>query len=115
MFQQRYAEIAEDSSRNARANERAALDVAIRKLVVAKACGAQTPESFDATAYLRRLWTIFLLDLSDRENGLPESLRASLVSIGLWVRREADLIDSGDSANFDGLIDVNQLIADGLA
>lgn len=115
MYQQRYAEIADDSSLNARGRERKALEIAIEKLRAAKAGGPQSPESFDATNYLRRLWTIFLLDLSNEENGLPETLRASLISIGLWVRREADQVDSGASANYDGLIAINQLIADGLA
>lgn len=115
MYQQRYAEIAGESSKSARAREREALEVAIRKLSVARTRGARSPESFEATNYLRRLWTVFLLDLSNEENGLPENLRASLISIGIWIRREADLIDSGGSTNFDGLIEVNQLIADGLA
>jgi len=114
MYQQRYAEIAGESGKSARAKEREALGLAIKKLSIAKARGALTPESFEATDYLRRLWTIFIEDLSNGENGLPESLRASLISIGLWIRREADLIDRGASTNFDGLIEVNQLIADGL-
>lgn len=115
MYQQRYVEIAGESPTNARAREREALEVAIRRLSVAKARGALSPESFEATNYLRRLWTIFLIDLSNRDNGLPENLRASLISIGIWVRREADRIDIGESTNFDGLIEINQLIADGLA
>lgn len=114
MYQQRYAEIAGESSKSARAREREALETAVRKLLIAKARGALSPESFEATDFLRRLWMVFLADLSHEENGLPDSLRASLISIGLWVRREADLIDSGASTNFDGLIEVNQLIADGL-
>lgn len=114
MYQQRYAEIASESGKNARAKEREALEIAIKKLAVAKTRGPLTPEAFEATNYLRRLWAIFMEDLSNDENGLPESLRASLISIGLWIRREADLIDTGGSANFDGLIEVNQLIADGL-
>jgi flagellar biosynthesis activator protein FlaF len=115
MYQQRYAEIASGSAKSARAREKEALDAAIVKLSVAKVRGALTPEAFEATDFLRRLWSIFIMDLSNEENGLPPELRASLISIGLWVRREADLIDSGQSENFDGLIDVNQLIADGLA
>ena len=115
MYQQLYAEIAGDSSKSARAKEREAIHVAINKLTLAKSQGARSPASFDATDYLRRLWTIFLLDLSDKENGLPAPLRASLISIGMWVRREADLIDEGGSSNFDGLIEINQIIADGLA
>jgi flagellar protein FlaF len=115
MYQQRYAEIADDSAGTARDRERRALEIAIEKLKIAKSRGAQSPESFEATNYLRRLWTIFLIDLSNEENGLPEALRASLISIGIWVRRESDLIDGGASTNYDGLIEINRLIADGLA
>ncbi len=114
MYHQLYAEIAGDSAKGSRAREREAIHVAINKLTLARSHGARSAQSFDATNYLRRLWTVFMLDLSDDENGLPTALRASLISIGLWVRREADLIDEGKSVNFDALIEVNQIIADGL-
>lgn len=114
MYQQRYAEIASESGKSARQRERQALETAIAKLALGKARGALSPEAFEATDFLRRLWSIFIMDLSNDDNGLPPDLRASLISIGIWVRREADLIDQGKSENFDGLIDVNQLIADGL-
>ncbi|WP_442754606.1 flagellar biosynthesis regulator FlaF [Methylocystis sp. JAN1] len=115
MYQQRYAEIADDSPKSAREREKAALQTANAKLAAAKAHGALSPQAFEATDFVRRLWTIFIADLSSDENGLPPDLRASLISIGLWIRREADLIDQGKSSNFDGVIDINQLIADGLA
>ncbi|MCX7900104.1 MAG: flagellar biosynthesis regulator FlaF, partial [Methylocystis sp.] len=97
MYHQLYSEIAGDSAVSARARERDAIQVAINKLSRAKGHGARTPQSFEATNYLRRLWTIFMLDLNTEENGLPAALRASLISIGLWVLREADLIDEGAS------------------
>jgi flagellar biosynthesis activator protein FlaF len=115
MSLQVYAHIAADSSQSARARERDALQTALEKLALAKAKGALSPEAFAATDYLRRLWSIFITDLGHDDNGLPQELRASLISIGIWVRREADRIDRGQSENFQGLIDVNQLIADGLA
>lgn len=114
MYQQRYAEVASDSPRSAREREKAALQTANAKLAAAKARGALTPEAFEATDFVKRLWTVFIADLSNDENGLPPDLRASLISIGLWIRREADLIDQGKSSNFDGIMDINQLIADGL-
>lgn len=115
MYQQRYAEMASESSRIARTREKDALEKAVSKLAVAKSKGPLSPEAFEATDFVRRLWSIFISDLSNEENGLPEELRASLISIGLWVRRETDLIDRGQSSNFDGLIDINKIIADGLA
>jgi flagellar biosynthesis activator protein FlaF len=115
MYQQRYAEIAIESAQSARQREKEALQNAISKLAVAKNKGPLTPESFEATDFIRRLWSIFISDLGSDENGLPTELRASLISIGFWVRREADAIDRGESSNFEGLIDINQIIADGLA
>jgi flagellar biosynthesis activator protein FlaF len=115
MYHQSYAKIASDSSQSARAREKDALERAISRLERAKLTGPLTPEAFEATDFLRRLWSIFISDLGDEDNGLPTELRASLISIGMWIRREADLIDSGQSENFDGLIDINRLIAEGLA
>ncbi len=114
MYQQRYAEIARDSTKSARRKEKEALCAAIDKLTLAKSRGPLSPEAFEATAFVRRLWAIFIADLGNDENGLPPDLRASLISIGIWICREADLIDQGRSQNFDGVIDVNQIIADGL-
>jgi flagellar biosynthesis activator protein FlaF len=114
MYRQSYAKIASDSSQSARAREKDALEQAISRLAVARDKGPRTVEAFEATDFTRRLWSIFIADLSDDDNGLPQELRASLISIGMWIRKEADLIDQGQSENFDGLIDINRLIADGL-
>lgn len=115
MYHRRYAEIANDSSQTARAREKDALEKGIEKLIVARAKGALTPESFEATDFVRRLWGIFISDLCSDENGLPHELRASLISIGFWIRKETDAIDRGESENFDGLIEINRIISDGLA
>lgn len=114
MYRQFYAQVVEESPGAARERERVLLERAIRFLAVAKVKGARSPESFEATANLRRLWTILLEDLGSEGNALPLALRASLISIGLWVLREVDSIDSGKSDNFDGLIEINQMIAEGL-
>jgi flagellar protein FlaF len=115
MYRQRYAEIASESSQSARQREKEALEQAISKLALAKSKGPMTPESFEATDFMRRLWSIFISDLCNDDNGLPAELRASLISIGFWVRRETEAIDRGESTNFEGLIDVNRIIAEGLA
>lgn len=114
MYRHAYAQIVEDSPAAARVRERALLERAIRQLAVARIKGARSRESFEATDNMRRLWTAFVGDLGAQGNALPEPLKASLISIGLWVLRELDSIDSGVSDNFDGLIEINQMIADGL-
>ena len=64
--------------------------------------------------YLRRLWGLLIEDLARPENDLPKALRADLISIGLWIMREAEEIRLEKSDNFKGLIDVSMSIRDGL-
>lgn len=114
MYRFSYAEILEDSSDECRQRERMAFDHAISLLKIAAAKGAASIESSDAVAFVHRLWTVLIEDLMNPENGLPESLRAQLVSIGLWMMKEADMIREGQSQNFSALIDINTMIRDGL-
>jgi flagellar protein FlaF len=53
-------------------------------------------------------------DLGNPENALPKELRANLISIGLWLLREAEEVRQGRSDNFEGLIEVSQIIRDGI-
>jgi flagellar biosynthesis activator protein FlaF len=41
-------------------------------------------------------------------------LRANLISIGLWLLREAEEVRQGRSDNVEGLIEVSQIIRDGM-
>ena len=114
MFQFSYDEIVEDSQAEARAREGEALDRAIELLEAAKAVGPASREAVEALFFLRRLWTIFLDDIVEPGNGLPDSLKAQLASIGLWMQREIEDIRTGRSSNFDGLIEINAIIREGL-
>jgi flagellar protein FlaF len=114
MYQFSYAEILQDDPREARLRERGAFERAIELLKEAEEKGPRSNESAEALAFLRQLWTALIEDLVNPENGLPESLRADLISIGLWIMKEVDLIRSEKSRNFRGLSEVCALIRDGL-
>ena len=49
-----------------------------------------------------------------RKRSCPKELRANLISIGLWLLREAEEVRQGRSDNFEGLIEVSQIIRDGI-
>lgn len=115
MYHQLYAEAVDEAPKVARERERELLLRAVKKLAIAKTKGPASNESSKAMSFLRELWGAFIRDLSNDENALPLELRASLISIGLWMGREADIVDAGHSCNYDLLIEINQLIADGLA
>jgi flagellar protein FlaF len=100
MYKFYYDEVLDDSPKVARENERTALE--------------KSREAVEAIYFVRRLWGIFIEDLAKPENGLPDKLRADLVSVGLWMMRETEEIRQGRSSNFAGLIDVSRTISEGL-
>ncbi len=114
MYKIAYDEILEDSPREERVQERSALERSIAMLQAAQAAGPGSREAIDAILFVRRLWGIFIEDLATPENGLPQKLRADLISVGLWVMRETEEIRLGRSSNFAGVIDVSRTISEGL-
>jgi flagellar biosynthesis activator protein FlaF len=114
MYRFSYAEILEDTPQTARQRERLALEHSIELLQSGQANGVKSREAVEAIYFVRRLWAFFIEDLAKPDNALPQSLRADLISIGLWIMREADEIRLGKSENFKGLIEVTNLIAEGM-
>lgn len=114
MYKFSYEETLIESSSRQRENERLAIEQSVALLKSAEHAGPQSREAIDAIFFLNRLWSFFLDDLAKPENGLPDEVRASLISIGIWMLKEADAISKGNSRNFAGLIDVSNVIAEGL-
>ncbi|MFI4996019.1 MAG: flagellar biosynthesis regulator FlaF [Hyphomicrobiales bacterium] len=114
MYQFSYSEIVEDTAEDCRARERRAFEHAISLLKAAREKGSESRECAEALFYLGTLWRALMDDLLHPENGLPQALRASLVSIGLWISKEADMIRLAKSTNFEGLIEINSILRDGL-
>jgi len=114
MYQFSYAEVQTDSVADAKDRERQLLSRSIDLLVAAKQKGARSIESAQAIYFLNRVWTTFVEDLGNEDNELPQELRANLISIGLWLLREAEEVRQGRSENFEGLIEVSQIIRDGI-
>ena len=109
-----YAEALEETPMLARERERAAIERAIELLRRAATKGRRSREAAEAIIYVNRLWSILIEDLANPENDLPTPLRASLISVGLWAMREADLIRLEQSENFSGVIEVMRSIGEGL-
>jgi flagellar protein FlaF len=114
MYQFSYSEIQTDSVADAKDRERQVLSRSIDLLTEARDKGLASRETIDAIQFMNRVWTTFLEDLGNPDNELPKELRANLISIGLWLLREAEEVRQGRSQNFDGLIEVSQIIRDGM-
>ncbi|MDH6233392.1 flagellar protein FlaF [Mesorhizobium soli] len=114
MYQFSYADIQHDSVADAKDREKQLLGRSIDLLMAARTVGTNSMEAIEALQFTNRLWTTFIDDLGSPENGLPPELRANLISIGLWLLREAEEVRQGRSDNFEGLIEVSQIIHDGI-
>src|SRR5262245_24107297 len=106
MYQFSYAEVLDETPRGARERERQAIDRSIELLEAADKAGPGSRESIEAVLFVRRLWATLVEDLASPENDLPKNLRADLISIGLWIMREAEQIRLDKSSNFRGIVEV---------
>ena len=114
MYEFAYNEIVEESSKSMRAQEARALDRVIAMLREAETVGPKSRQGINALYQLRTLWTVFLDDLKGSENALPATLRARLISIGIWIIKEIERLRSGEVSDLTSLIEINQIIRDGL-
>lgn len=114
MYRFSYAEVLDDSPKDARERERQAIARSIELLEAAEKAGVQSREAIEALLFVRRLWSLFIEDLAKPENDLPQQLRADLISIGLWVVREAEQIRLEKSTNFRGIMEISRAIEEGL-
>jgi flagellar biosynthesis activator protein FlaF len=114
MYEFAYNDVIEESRQTMRARERAAMDRVIWMLRAAQEKGPQSRELIDALYYLRRLWTIFIDDLKNPNNELPDQLRAGIISIGIWMMKEIDRVRGGLTNDLSPMIEINELIRDGL-
>lgn len=109
-----YETVVEDSGQEARTRERQALSLGIDRLERLRKGAFSNEDFIEGLLYIRRLWIILIEDLGHPENGFPDKLRADIISIGLWIVKEADRLREERSNDVTGLIEINSLIRDAL-
>lgn len=114
MYQFSYGEIINEAAETARERERAAVGRSIELMEAAETSGARSREAIEALLYTRRLWSMLLEDLAKADNELPAELRANLISIGLWIMKEAEKVRLEEQGSFRPLIEVSSILRDGL-
>lgn len=61
----------------------------------------------------REMWSVFMTDCGAPGNGLPAELRASIISLGLWVQRFTSDVIAGREP-IGELIALNRTMMEGL-
>jgi flagellar protein FlaF len=67
----------------------------------------------DALDWNRRMWSILGSDCANNDNQLPDSLRASIISLSIWVGKHTSAVIRREE-EIEPLIDVNRMIMQGL-
>lgn len=62
----------------------------------------------------QQVWMTFKMDLLEKDNELSPSLRASLLSLAVWVEKHTQSVLSGGK-NVKTLIDINRSVIEGLS
>ncbi len=109
-----YADTQSDSLVDARSRERELLRRSIHLMKEAQGSAGSARAAIEAIHFASRIWTVFLEDLSSRENALPGKVRADLISVGIWILRDLEAIRNGNISDFTDIIEVTEIIRDGL-
>ena len=88
--------------------------VTLALMEAAKTDPSDIPGRIDALDWNRSVWTVLLSDCSSPENQLPAPLRASIISLAIWVGKHTSAVIRRRE-DIQPLIDVNRLIMQGLA
>lgn len=83
-------------------------------MLAARDSAKDFPKLVDAVLWNRSVWAAFRDDLAHPQNGLPEDLKARLISLSLWVDKESFAV-MGKTSDIDVLVEVNRMIMEGLA
>lgn len=109
-----YAEMQSESQADARRREAELIQRSIDMLERACHTGIRSFAMVEAIHFTSQLWTALLTDLADRDNALPAELKASLISIGIWILRQAEAVRSGETDSVNGIIGIQAIVRDGL-
>ena len=104
---------AQAATENSRQTEYRLFAEVTRTLLAYKDSPARDAPFCAAVSRNRRLWLALQMDLTDERNGLPDELRARLISLAIWVDKYSSTVLRGDGP-IDPLISVNRTIMEGL-
>lgn len=68
----------------------------------------------DALDWNRRMWSTLAADCGQPDNALPKPLRASFISLSIWVGKHTTLVIRNQE-DIEPLIEINRMIMQGLA
>ena len=115
MFIQAYEEILSDEQGNVRESEREIISQTINSMESSDAAPNDVLGRVKAIHFVREVWSYFLNDLASSENETPAELKASLISIGIFVMKHLEQMRIDNSVKFEPLVEISRSIEKGLS
>lgn len=85
-----------------------------RALMDARDNGDKGQGFFSALDWNRRMWSTLSTDCGIEGNGLPDQLRAGIISLSIWVSKHSSAVAKGEES-IEDLIKINRTVMEGLA
>ncbi|MCK5424509.1 MAG: flagellar biosynthesis regulator FlaF [Emcibacter sp.] len=85
-----------------------------RALIAAENLSKLDRSLHDALHWNRQLWSTLATDCAVEGNMLPKQLRASIISISIWVGKYSSQVARGEET-VKALIDINKNVMEGLS
>ncbi|MEM7069744.1 MAG: flagellar biosynthesis regulator FlaF [Pseudomonadota bacterium] len=114
MFIQAYEEVLSDEQGTVRESEREIISQTIESM---QRCDAEPNDLLGrvkAIHFVREVWSYFLNDLASQENETPAELKASLISIGIFIMKHLEQMRNDKSVKFEPLVEISKSIEKGL-
>jgi len=114
MFIQAYEEILSDEQGSVRSSEREILHQTIESMQRSDNAPHDAMQRIKAIHFIREVWSYFLNDLASAENETPAELKASLISIGIFMVKHLEQMRTDKSLKFEPLVEISKSIEKGL-
>lgn len=115
MYHMRYADVIEESVASARERESALFNRCIEKLEEISKNYSNISLILEHSNFIEKFWLALIEDLSREDNFLSNELRASIISIGIYVMKEMNNLRNGMKIDVVTLIDISRSLRDGLS
>lgn len=114
MYNQAYQDVVEDDQLAAKQHERIAIENTIKLMQHSESDSKNSVLRTKAIHLTLQIWRHFINDLASPENAISAELKASIISIGLFILRHLEAMRTNKALNFIPIIEISESIRKGL-
>lgn len=110
MYMQAYQDISGDDQEEARDHVRRSFAHSVSLMRQSDDAPQNPGLRVEASMFTMRLWTYLLEDLASSENALPRELKATLISIGIFILKRLEEMRFSNTLSFGAIIEISETL-----